>query len=80
VKKVNGYLLVFLVVYVLVLSHTLNVIEFLFRDSDYQNEGERSDVREQESYFQSWDELREADEQEEEVVKHLELVEKYHWY
>lgn len=67
-------LLVFLVVDVLVLAHSLEIVERLLDDGDCQHEHQRRDVREHEAHLQGLDELTQGDHQEEEIIKELKLV------
>jgi hypothetical protein len=68
----------FLVVKSLVLLVSGNVIDCLLDESDHEHKSQGSNVGEEEADSQSWHELRQRYQQEEQIVKELELVEEDH--
>jgi len=76
----TNYLLVFGVVQLSILVHSLDIVDCLFDDCNSQNEYKWSNVGEQEADLQCWNELRRGNGEEEEIVEHLELVKKHHGY
>ena len=75
-KKSN--LLVFLIIKLSVFSHPLNIVKFFFNYRNYEHKCKWGYICKQKSNFERRNKLREPDQQEEKVVKHLELVEKHH--
>lgn len=78
--SVGVKVLVFLIVSLFVLPPPLDVVERLLGHRDQQHEHQWRYIREQVSHLQWWHELRERDEEEEQVVEELELIEKYDRY
>lgn len=77
---ITNYLLVFGVVQLSVFVHSLDIVDCLFDDCDSQDENKWSNVSEQKAHLKCWNELRRGNGEEEEIVEHLELVEKNHGY
>lgn len=73
--SVQGFIL--LIVQCLVLAEALDIIDSLLHQSNHQHEGQRRNVGKEVANFESWHELGQCDEQEEQVVEELELVEEH---
>ena len=73
------HLLIVLIVECFVLLPSCYVIHSFLDQCDQQHEGQGCYVGKKIADFQSWDELRERDKKEEQVVEELELVEQHDW-
>ncbi len=75
----NTSLLIYFVIDLFVSLEPLKIIPCLLHQRNSQYKSQWANIGEHEAHFQGWNELREADQKEEQIEEELELVEEDHW-